>query len=111
MVIKSGKMAKKIGNSKEFPNSQNQNSVKVTKKSKKKAKVIVYSTPTCPYCRLAKDFLKKRNTAFKAYDVSTDDKARAEMIKKSGQMGVPVLDIKGAIIVGYDEDAIKAALK
>ncbi|MBW3002369.1 glutathione S-transferase N-terminal domain-containing protein [Candidatus Woesearchaeota archaeon] len=81
------------------------------KKVKKKAKVIVYSTPTCPWCRKAKEFLKEKKIAFKDYDVSVDDNARDEMIKKSDQMGVPVLDINGIIIVGYDEDAIKAALK
>jgi glutaredoxin-like YruB-family protein len=81
------------------------------KKVKKKAKVIVYSTPTCPWCRTAKEFLKNHNIAFKDYDVSVDEKARDEMIKKSDQMGVPVLDINGKIIVGYDQDAIQAALK
>ncbi|MBW3004759.1 glutathione S-transferase N-terminal domain-containing protein [Candidatus Woesearchaeota archaeon] len=84
---------------------------KVKKKTKKKAKVIVYSTPTCPWCRKAKEFLKEKKIAFKDYDVSVDEKARDEMIKKSDQMGVPVLDINGTIIVGYDQDAIKAALK
>ena len=85
---------------------------KVKKKAKKKtAKVIVYSTPTCPWCRTAKEFLKKHNVAFKDFDVSTDEKAREEMIKKSDQMGVPVLDINGTIIVGFDIEKIKGALK
>ncbi|MBW2973763.1 glutaredoxin family protein [Candidatus Woesearchaeota archaeon] len=77
----------------------------------KKSKVLVYSTPTCPYCKKAKAFLKERKIAFKDHDVSTDDEARKEMIKKSDQMGVPVLDINGTIIVGFDEDAMKKALK
>lgn len=81
------------------------------KKVKKKAKVIVYSTPTCPWCRKTKEFLKEKKVAFKDYDVSVDEAARDEMIQKSDQMGVPVLDINGKIIVGYDEEAIKAALK
>jgi glutaredoxin-like YruB-family protein len=87
---------------------------KVKKKAKKqikKSKVIVYSTPTCPWCRTAKEFLKKHNVSFKDYDVSTDEKAREEMIKKSDQIGVPVLDINGTIIVGFDVDKIKEALK
>jgi len=83
----------------------------MAKKAKKKHKVIVYSTPTCPWCNKAKEFLKENKVAFKDYDVSVDEKAREEMIKKSDQMGVPVLDINGKIIVGYDKDAIKDALK
>jgi len=84
---------------------------KVKKTSVKKPKVIVYSTPTCPWCRTAKEFLKNHNIAFKDYDVSTDEKAKKEMIKKSDQIGVPVLDINGTIIIGFDIDAIKSALK
>jgi len=80
------------------------------KKVKKKAKVIVYSAPTCPWCRRTKEFLKEHNISFKDYDVSVDDKARDEMIKKSDQMGVPVIDIGGKIIVGYDVDKMAEAL-
>ena len=72
--------------------------------------VKVYSTSTCPYCAMAKDFLKKNNIEFKAVDVGTDQKAAKEMIDKSGQMGVPVLDIDGKIIVGLDKEAITKAL-
>ncbi len=81
------------------------------KESAKKPKVIVYSTPTCPYCHAAKEFLKENKIEFKDVDVSKDQAAAQEMIEKSGQMGVPVLDINGTIIVGYDKDAIKKALK
>lgn len=76
-----------------------------------KAKVIVYSTQTCPYCHAAKDFLKENKIEFQDIDVSKDQAKAQEMIEKSGQMGVPVLDINGTIIVGYDKEAIKKALK
>lgn len=74
-------------------------------------KVTVYSTPTCPYCHMAKDFFKKHNVKFADFDVSKDAKRAEEMIKKSGQMGVPVIDIDGKIIVGYDLPEIKKVLK
>ena len=72
--------------------------------------VKVYSTPTCPYCRMAKDFLKQNNIEFTDIDVSVNEQAGQEMVNKSGQMGVPQLDIDGRIIVGFDKAAIKQAL-
>ncbi len=72
--------------------------------------VIVYSTPACPWCIRVKQFLKENNILFLDWDVSVDQAAADEMIKKSGQMGVPVLDIDGQIIVGFDKEKIKAAL-
>ena len=72
--------------------------------------VKVYSTPTCPYCIRAKEFLKENNIAFENIDVSSNDAAAEEMVQKSGQMGVPVLDIDGEIIVGFDRERIKQAL-
>jgi len=72
--------------------------------------VKVYSTPTCPYCIRAKQFLNENNIAFENYDVSSDHEKAEEMIQKSGQMGVPVLDIDGEIIVGFDKERIKQAL-
>ena len=72
--------------------------------------VIVYSTPTCPFCIRAKQFLKESNVQFEDIDVSENHEKAQEMIKKSGQMGVPVLEIEGAIIVGFDKDKIKEAL-
>ncbi len=72
--------------------------------------VIVYSTPVCPYCHMAKDFLKEHNIEFTEFDVSTDKEKAQEMIKKSGQMGVPVLDIDGKIVVGFDKEKIKELL-
>ncbi len=73
--------------------------------------VKVFSTPACPYCHMVKDFLKKHNVKFKDIDVSKDSKAAREMIEKSGQMGVPVTEINGKIIVGYNVPALKEALK
>lgn len=72
--------------------------------------VKVYSTPTCPYCVRLKKFLKDSNVVFEDIDVSADKAKGEEMIQKSGQMGVPVLDIEGQIIVGFDANKIKEAL-
>ena len=72
--------------------------------------VVIYSTSTCPYCIRAKQFLSDNNIAFTNYDVSSDQAKADEMVEKSGQMGVPVLDIDGEIIVGFDKDRIKQAL-
>jgi len=72
--------------------------------------VKIYSTPTCPWCLQVKQFLKENNILFLDWDVSVDQLAADEMIKKSGQMGVPVLDIDGQIIVGFDKDKIKQLL-
>jgi len=74
-------------------------------------KVLIYSTSTCPYCIRAKQFLKDNNIIFEDIDVSVDQAAGEEMIRKSGQMGVPVLDIAGEIIVGFDKERIKQALR
>ena len=72
--------------------------------------VKVYSTPTCPWCIRVKQFLKENNVIFEDYDVGSDQAKADEMVKSSGQMGVPVLDIEGEIIVGFDKDKIKQAL-
>jgi len=72
--------------------------------------VKVYSTHTCPYCKATKQFLKDSGIEFEDIDVSVDQKAAEEMIQKSGQMGVPVLDIEGQIIVGFDKETISKAL-
>jgi len=72
--------------------------------------IKVYSTPTCPYCRVVKDFLKQNKIEFEDIDVATNTEAAKEMVEKSGQMAVPVLDIDGTIIVGADLKAIKKAL-
>lgn len=72
--------------------------------------VKIYSTPTCPWCARAKQFLRDNSITFQDVDVSSDIEVQEEMIKKSGQMGVPVLDIDGTIIVGFDKGKIKEAL-
>ena len=74
------------------------------------AKTTVYSTEACPWCKVAKDFLKENNIEFEAKNVADDEAARGELMQKSGQLGVPVLDIDGAIIVGFDKKAISKAL-
>ena len=73
--------------------------------------VKVYSTPTCPYCVTLKAFLKENNIEFEDLDVSQDEKARDEMVKGSNQMGVPVIEIDGEMIVGFDRDKISQLLK
>ncbi|MDD5281273.1 MAG: glutaredoxin domain-containing protein [Candidatus Omnitrophica bacterium] len=72
--------------------------------------VKVYSTPTCPWCIRAKQFLKENNIDFQDIDVSSDQQAVDELMQKTGQMGVPVLDIEGEIIVGFDREKIKSIL-
>ena len=73
-------------------------------------KVKIYSTPTCPFCIRAKQFLKENTVSFEDLDVSMNHEVAQEMIKRSGQMGVPVIDIEGELIVGFDKDKIKKAL-
>lgn len=74
------------------------------------ANVKVYSTPTCPWCTKAKNYLRSKNVQFADIDVSTDRNAAMEMIKKSGQQGVPVLEIDGEIIIGFDQQRIDGLL-
>lgn len=70
----------------------------------------MYSTPTCHYCNLAKEFFDENNIAYTVYDVSSDLAKRKEMMEKSGQMGVPVILIDGQVVMGFDEDKIKELL-
>ena len=72
--------------------------------------VKVYSTSTCPYCVKAKQFLKDNNIEFENIDVGANPDKAQEMVDKSGQMGVPVLEIDGKIVTGFDKDAISKAL-
>ncbi|MGQ9788827.1 MAG: glutaredoxin family protein [Candidatus Hadarchaeaceae archaeon] len=76
----------------------------------KKPVVKIYTTPTCPYCTMAKNFLRENGVEIIEKNVASDRAAAVEMVEKSGQMGVPVLDINGEIIVGFDREAIKRAL-
>lgn len=78
--------------------------------AKAQPRVKIYTTPTCPYCAMAKEFLKANGIPYEEIDVSTSEEAANEMIKKSGQMGVPVIEIDGQIIVGFDRAALRKAL-
>jgi glutaredoxin 3 len=73
-------------------------------------KIKVYSTPTCPWCRMLKDYLREKNVEFEDVDVSTDTKAASYIVEKSGQMGVPQTEINGKMIVGFDREAIDEEL-
>lgn len=72
--------------------------------------VAVYSTPTCPYCRQAKDYLKDKGVNFTDYNVATDLDARNQMVQKSGQLGVPVIDVDGNIVVGFNRTRLEELL-
>lgn len=72
--------------------------------------ITIYSTPTCVYCNMAKTFFKDNNVPFTEYDVATDLTKRKEMIDKTGQMGVPVIEAGDKIIIGFDESQIRATL-
>lgn len=74
-------------------------------------KVKIYTTKTCHWCVKTKEFLKANNTNYEEFNVGEDEKSRNEMFEKSGQFGVPVTDINGAIIIGYDKEALKKALR
>ncbi|MDE1874832.1 MAG: NrdH-redoxin [Patescibacteria group bacterium] len=74
-------------------------------------KVEIYSTPSCMYCGAAKDFFKKNNITYTEYNVATDQAKRSEMLEKSGQLGVPVIDVAGDIVVGYDEKLLRQLLE
>ncbi len=87
----------------------NMNAGNMTEKSDD-PEVKVYSTPTCPYCVLAKQYLASKGVKYSDNDVSSDRESAMEMVKKSGQMGVPVLDVRGKIIIGFDKAAIDSAL-
>ena len=72
--------------------------------------VRIFSTPTCPYCVAIKEFLKKRGFEYQDIDVSKDEAALAEMVQKTQQYGVPVVDIDGQFIVGFDRAKISKIL-
>lgn len=72
--------------------------------------VIIYSTPTCPYCKMAKQFFTDNDIAFADFDVSNDMAKQQEMISKSGQLAVPVIDVGGEIVVGFNEPKLRDLL-
>ncbi|MCA9352954.1 glutaredoxin family protein [Patescibacteria group bacterium] len=73
--------------------------------------VKIYSTPTCHFCHMAKDFFKENNIEYTEYNVAEDPEKREEMIQKTNQMGVPVIDIDGNIVIGFSEAKIKELLQ
>lgn len=75
------------------------------------AQVTIYTTPSCVYCKKAKAFFNQYNVTYSEKDVSNDQAAVEEMVKKSGQMGVPVIDVDGTIVIGFDEEALREALQ
>ncbi len=74
-------------------------------------KVTIYSTPTCGYCKTAKEFFAEKGIEYTEYDVSMDEVRRNEMMEKTGQMGVPVIEIDDKIIIGFDKDKISEMLE
>ena len=74
-------------------------------------KIKIYSTPTCIWCAKTREFFKTHRVKYTDIDVGRDRKAAEEMVKKSGQMGVPVIDIDGKIIIGYNEEELRKELK
>lgn len=73
-------------------------------------KIVIYSTPTCPYCKKAKAYLQEKGIEYADIDVSRNETAQKEMMEKSGTISVPVIDIGGKIIAGFDKDKIDEAL-
>jgi len=73
--------------------------------------IKIYTTTTCPYCVMAKRFFKENNVKYEEVNVQENRDATEEMIQKSGQMGVPVIDVNGTIIIGFDKKALEKALK
>jgi glutaredoxin-like YruB-family protein len=73
--------------------------------------ITLYSTKTCPWCAKTREFFNKNKIKYKDIDVGSDKKALKEMFKKSGQMGVPVIDVNGKIIIGYNESELKKLVK
>ncbi len=77
---------------------------------KAQPKVIVFSTPTCSYCNMAKSYFREKGIKFTDIDVSRDQAAARDMMRRSGQMGVPVIDIGGKIVVGFNRPQVNALL-
>ena len=74
-------------------------------------KVVVYSTPTCPFCVYAKDYFKQNNVPFEDIDVTKDQAKAKEMVEKSGQMGVPVIEIGSDIVIGFQPEVFEELLQ
>jgi glutaredoxin-like YruB-family protein len=74
--------------------------------SKHQPRVIIFTTPTCSFCNMTKRYMREKNIKFKEVDVSRDQAAARDMVRRSGQSGVPVIDIAGKIVVGFDRPKI-----
>jgi len=74
------------------------------------ADVTIYTTPTCVYCKAAKEYFAENSIEYEERDVAVDEQAREEMVEKSGQLGVPVIDVKGEIVIGFDEKKLAELL-
>jgi glutaredoxin 3 len=72
--------------------------------------VTIYTTPSCVYCKMSKAFFDQNNVKYEEKDVAVDEKAREEMVQKSGQLGVPVIDIDGKLVVGFDKKRLSELL-
>ncbi len=72
--------------------------------------VTIYSTPSCVYCKMAKAYFDKVGVKYEEKDVAVDEGAREDMVKKSGQLGVPVIDVDGKIVVGFDKKRLNELL-
>lgn len=75
------------------------------------ANITIYSTPTCVYCKMAKQYFNENNLKYTEYNVQEDMRAQQEMIAKSHQLGVPVIDVDGEIFVGFDKKGLAEVLK
>lgn len=72
--------------------------------------ITLYTTPTCVYCRAVKEFFKDHNIEYVEKNVAMDDQARDEMVKKAGQLAVPVVDVDGEVVIGFDRQKLSALL-
>lgn len=90
-----------------IPNTNSDDGVNVADEPR----VIIYSTPTCHYCNMTKEFLNKHGVSYIDYNVAEDPDKRAEMIEKSGQMGVPVIIIGDEMLIGFNEEKMKELLE
>ena len=72
--------------------------------------VVIYSTPGCVHCNHAKEFFKENNIEYVEKNVAEDEVARKEMVERTGQMGVPVIDVEGELIIGFDKESLVKAL-
>ncbi|MDD5033057.1 MAG: Uxx-star family glutaredoxin-like (seleno)protein [Candidatus Pacebacteria bacterium] len=75
------------------------------------SKVAIYTTPTCGYCQMAKEWFKEKGVEYEEHDVYSDMEKRKEMVEKTGQMGVPVIEVNGEFVVGFDKHLLSELLK